>query len=113
MIKHLYYYLVLFATLMMSIIGSVIVYRALVDYIAPSTYSLTEYTMTMEKQEPSDNTTVTVDKLIQSYEDTIVSEKQKIKNGVLNGIVKKLGFVIVPLPIFFYFQRQMRIKEKS
>ncbi|WP_379969521.1 hypothetical protein [Ectobacillus sp. sgz5001026] len=112
MIKQYYYYLVLFATLMMSIGGSVGVFMSAADYIAPSSYyqSFADYTMMMEKQAPSDKANLTEAKLKQSYNEVVALEKQRIKENALNGILKNLGLIIIPLPVFFYFQQQIRKK---
>ncbi|GAA3325882.1 hypothetical protein GCM10020331_059550 [Ectobacillus funiculus] len=59
MVKHLYYYLVLFATLMMSIGGSVgIFFMSVADYVSPNSYyqSFTDYKTMTEKEAVPDST---------------------------------------------------------
>lgn len=111
MVKHLYYYLVLFATLMMSIGGSVGVFMSVADYVSPNSYyqSFAEYKS--GKQAVPDSTPVTEEELKKSYEEMVQSEKQRTKDNALNGIIKSLGWIVIPLPIFFYFQKQIRRKE--
>ncbi|WP_129726240.1 hypothetical protein [Ectobacillus funiculus] len=113
MVKHLYYYLVLFATLMMSIGGSVGVFMSVADYVSPNSYyqSFTDYKMMTEKEAAPDSTPKTEEELKKSYEEMVENEKQRIKDNALNGIIKSFGWIIIPLPVFFYFQRQIRRKE--
>lgn len=113
MIRNLYYYLVLFATLMMSIGGSVGVFMSVADYVSPSSYyqSFSDYKM-MQTKDPSNQTIVTDDQLKKSYDELVVAEKQRIKDNALNGIIKSVGWIVIPLPIFFYFQRQIKRKEQ-
>lgn len=114
MVKHLYYYLVLFATLMMSIGGSVGVFMSVADYVSPNSYyqSYADYkSMMMEKESVPNNTPTTEEELKKSYEEMVENEKQRIKDNALNGIIKSFGWIVIPLPIFFYFQKQIRRKE--
>lgn len=112
MVKHLYYYLVLFATLMMSIGGSVGVFMSVADYVSPNSYyqSFTDYKSMMKESAPN-STLSTEEELKKSYEEMVQNEKQRIKDNALNGIIKSFGWIVIPLPIFFYFQKQIRRKE--
>ncbi len=111
MIKKVYVYLVLFATLMMTIGGGVNVFMNLADLIAPQTYYQTfeEYKMYPIKEGTSVNKTdeelrVSYDRLVDEYE-------AKETNRAKNSIIKSLGWIIIPLPIFIYFQRKLNKSE--
>lgn len=67
MFKQFYIYLVLFATLMMTIGGAVSIFMTAADIISPTTY--------MEV------------------------------NVAKNQLIKSFGFIIIPFPIFLYFNR--------
>lgn len=113
MVKHLYYYLVLFATLMMSIGGSVGVFMSVADYVSPNSYyqSYADYKMMMKNEAVPNSNPATEEELKKSYEEMVENEKQRIKDNALNGIIKSFGWIVIPLPIFFYFQKQIRRKE--
>lgn len=110
MFKSFYLYLVLFATLMMSIGGSVGVFMSTADFVSPVTYQQTfeDYKMGFNEQEIQKNT----DELKIAYDEMISSEKEQAKERALNGIIKSLGWILIPFPIFLFFQRQLR-KEKE
>jgi hypothetical protein len=111
MLKNGYIYVVLFTTLMMSIGGSVGVFMSVADYISPPNYYQTfEDYKNMKQLESKEmkKPTLTEEELKESYEDTVALEKQKAKENALNQIIKSLGWIIIPLPIFVFFQRQVR-----
>ncbi|WP_449241521.1 hypothetical protein [Desulfoscipio gibsoniae] len=119
-VKNIYIYLVLFATLMMTIGGSVGVFMAIADIVAPVPYHQTfeEFkrfdvekhagTDTIDKQaSPSE------EELKQQYEAMVLAEKEKQANRAKNNLIKSFGWIIIPLPVFIYFQRRLVNKEIS
>ena len=111
MLKNGYIYLILFTTLMMSIGGSVGVFMSVADYISPPNYYQTfeDYkNMKQLESKEMEKPALTEEELKESYEDTVALEKQKAKENALNQIIKSLGWIIIPLPIFVFFQRQVR-----
>ncbi len=45
------------------------------------------------------------------YEMMIENEKLQERRNEINKIVKSSGFILIPLPVFLYFRRQLRKKE--
>jgi hypothetical protein len=114
MIKKVYVYLVLFATLMMVIGGSVAAFMAVADIIAPSPYyqSYEEFRRYgNEKIEGPDGELIdqelTEPELKEKYEEMIKSyEEQEIRRAK-NSLIKSFGWIVIPLPIFIFFQKKL------
>lgn len=106
MVKVFYSYLVLFVTLMMVIGGSIGVFISVADYVFPQSYQSSKI---MPSSNSSEQTSLAEQKKL--YEEMVIADKERIKNKALNGTVKSLGWILIPLPIFIYFQRRIRRKE--
>jgi hypothetical protein len=104
---------VLFATLMMTIGGSVAAFMAVADIIAPTPYyqSFEEFKMGLERPYAPDKVTETTkvseEEMRQRYESMLLTQKlNQIERGK-NSLIKSLGWIVVPLPVFIYFQRRL------
>ncbi|WP_261178637.1 hypothetical protein [Anaerobacillus sp. CMMVII] len=113
MIKNVYIYLVLFATLMMTIGGSVAAFMAVADIVAPTPYyqSFEEYKRFggpgFEKSPEQPAEKLTEEELRISYDMMVNSQKENEIERAKNNLVKSFGWIIIPLPIFIYFQRRL------
>ena len=119
MIKTLFYYLVLFATLMMTIGGSVSAFMAIADLVAPAPYyqSFENYKEMMngtrkaidegqaEEQEP-----LSEEVLRERYDAMAEEERINEQKRAINTLIKSLGWIIIPFPIFLYYQRRLKAK---
>lgn len=112
LVKNIYIYLVLFATLMMTIGGSVGVFMGLADIVAPAPYyqSFEEYVEwgAPEIKGKKASEIKSEEELQASYEAMIKREQDQQMHRSLNTILKSIGWIIIPLPVFIYFQRQIR-----
>lgn len=109
MIKKVYVYLVLFATLMMTIGGGVSVFMNLADILSPTSgyyQTFEEYRMYQTNKENATQTQ-TEDELRNSYERMIAENRENQVGRATNSLIKSLGWIIIPLPIFIYFQRKL------
>ncbi len=111
--KKVYVYLVLFATLMMTIGGGVAAFMAVADMIAPTGYYQTfeEYKQMSEKMETAPGVTVnklSEEQLKSNYDAMVVVEKQRQIDRATNNLIKSLGWIIIPFPVFIYFQRKLK-----
>ncbi|NEU30625.1 hypothetical protein GN156_07505 [bacterium LRH843] len=117
MLKNAYVYLVLFATLMMSIGGSIGVFMALADVVSPAPYhqSFEEYKQWGAPEVGGKNGTEvkTEEELRASYDAMIARELEQTKQRSMNALIKSFGWIIIPLPVFIYFQRRLGKKESS
>ncbi|KIY22984.1 hypothetical protein [Mesobacillus subterraneus] len=107
-VRHIYTYLVLFATLMMVIGGGVSIFMAAADLASPTGYyqSFTDYKqMTIAGKIEGSKTETSEDELRRNYEIYVKEEKLRQKDGAINQIIKSLGFIVIPLPVFLYFNR--------
>ena len=119
MIKTVYVYLILFATLMMTIGGTVAAFMAVADLVSPPYYqSFEQYRLQPQqyKGEAAPTTPVTPAQTVSDadfktrYDQMIIDEKVNTKQRAINSLIKSFGWIIVPLPIFMFFQR--RIKQQ-
>ena len=113
MIKKVYVYLVLFATLMMVIGGSVSAFMAVSDIVAPAPYyqSFEEFS-NWKVEKPSLDANVkpekyTAEELDTMYEAMVKSEAERQQGRAYNTLVRSFGWIIIPLPVFIYFQKKL------
>ena len=118
MIKTVYTYLILFATLMMTIGGSVASFMAVADLVSPPSYYMTyedykrgnvvpkEY---IDTKQPQQNVEVKSEEELQKdYQSIVSQEKVRAHERALNSLIKSFGWIIIPLPIFLYYQRRLK-----
>lgn len=111
-IRHLYTYLVLFATLMMVIGGGISIFMATADLVSPPGYyqNYEDFKQvyhdgkvpTEESQKLSD------DEIRERYDQMVKDEKNRARENAKNQIIKSLGFIVIPLPIFLYFNNMRK-----
>ncbi|MDD2212649.1 MAG: hypothetical protein PHS83_05865 [Clostridia bacterium] len=118
-IKKVYLYLVLFTTLMMSIGGSVAAFMAAADIISPTAYyqSFDEYKRygAHDKSaiEGEEEVKLSEEELLTRYNDMVATEKERQIVRAKNSLIKSLGWIVIPFPIFIYSQRRLGKKEKE
>ncbi|MGG0718643.1 hypothetical protein ABE096_13760 [Robertmurraya massiliosenegalensis] len=116
-IRHLYVYLVLFATLMMVIGGGISIFMATADLVSPPTYyqTFTDFKMMREgeKIEGQPPVQISEEQLRAEYEQLKEDDKERQRNNAKNQIIKSLGFIVIPLPIFIYFNKLRRKTVES
>ena len=116
MIKTVYVYLILFATLMMTIGGTVAAFMAVADIVSPppSYQSFEQYKMQSQYKPVAPPTgatqgqTLSDSELKSQYDQVIIDQKSSAKERAVNSLIKSFGWIIVPLPIFLYFQSRMK-----
>ncbi|NLL17936.1 MAG: hypothetical protein GX262_02795 [Clostridia bacterium] len=114
-IKTVYVYLVLFATLMMIIGGSVSAFMAVADIVAPTPYYQTfedfrrysskDMEFGTQQGEIGEPEQVSEQELRERYDAMVQAEKDRQINRAKNSLIKSMGWIVIPLPIFVYFQR--------
>lgn len=114
MVKKVYIYLVLFATLMMTIGGSVAIFMAVADMVAPAPsyyQSFEDFRRGTERPYYPDNTEeinrLSEAELRERYDAMLLQQRQSQIERAKNSFIKSLGWVVVPLPVFIYFQRRL------
>jgi hypothetical protein len=111
-IRHLYTYLVLFATLMMVIGGGISIFMAAADLISPPGYyqNYEDFKQIREDGKvKGENDQVLPEKEIRaSYEQAVKDDQNRVKESAKNQIIKSLGFIVIPLPIFLYFNSRRK-----
>jgi hypothetical protein len=116
-IKKVYLYLILFTTLMMIIGGSVAAFMAVADIVSPTAYyqSFEEYKRYSEheKFDVKEEVKLSEEELLIRYNDMVATEKERQAARAKNSLIKSLGWIIIPLPVFVYAQRRVPKKEKE
>ena len=123
MLKSIYTYLVLFATLMMSIGGSVGLFMGVADYIVPDPYieSYESYrssqvantdrynpeTQEYESMAPDES------EIRANYELMKKDKEESARTSALKQMIQSVGWIAIPLPIFLYYQKQNKDKEDN
>ncbi|MDR3288431.1 MAG: hypothetical protein LBT22_03270 [Peptococcaceae bacterium] len=118
MIKTVYVYLVLFATLMMVIGGTVAAFMAVADIAAPTPYyqSFEDFKMITAKESSvakdssvsADTQTLSAEELQARYDEMMTEQAERSRKSAVNSLVKSLGWIVIPLPVFLYYQRRMK-----
>lgn len=108
--KNIYTYLVLFVTLMMVIGGSVSVFIAGADIISPSPYSQSfeDYTEWGEDYSDDKDNKLTEEELEKKYNAMVERNNEQSKKMSINTLIKSFAWILIPLPIFIFFQRKVR-----
>lgn len=119
MIKHIYIYLVLFATLMMTIGGSVSAFMAVADLVAPAPYyqSYEDFKRwgdekTYDKEEVQKYVAPSETEQKERYDNMVTAENERQIGRAKNSLIKSFGWILIPLAIFIYFQRHL-VKSKA
>jgi hypothetical protein len=115
-LKSVYIYLVLFATLMMTIGGSVAAFMAVADIVAPAPYhqSFEEYRQWgIDKTElgTTEKAQLSEADIKVRYDAMVAAENDRQMTRAKNNLIKSLGWIIIPLPVFIYYQRRLKDKE--
>lgn len=115
MFKQLYVHLVLFATLMMTIGGGIGVFMGSADLISPSSVYYERYedykaNKLVEAQDLKQK--FNEEKVRKDYERMLKDDREMTKLEAKNTIIKSFGFIIIPFPVFLYFNK-MRKKNKD
>lgn len=118
MIKTVYVYLILFATLMMAIGGTVAAFMAVADIVSPPPYYMSFEQYTMQPQQYKGEIapavpyppaqTLSMAELKTRYDQTVIDERSITKQRAVNSLIKSFGWIIVPLPIFLFFSNRLK-----
>ncbi|MBX6394582.1 MAG: hypothetical protein IRY98_02505 [Alicyclobacillaceae bacterium] len=118
MIRKIYLYLVLFATLMMSIGGCVGIFMSLSDIIVPSGYyqDYSSYRqMRLQEKGPAGTAPPAVDEAVlrAEYDRMVADQIQETRRRGLNGLIKSLGWIVIPLPVFLWYSRKLKEDQRE
>ncbi|MDI6913204.1 MAG: hypothetical protein QMC95_03160 [Desulfitobacteriaceae bacterium] len=115
MLKTAYIYIVLLATLMMTIGGSVAAFMAVADIVAPPAYHQTfeDYSRMPEKFSGQPATNLSQEELKKNYDAMVKQQQQQVKDRAVNSLIKSFGWIVIPLPVFMYYQRKLKDKPQA
>ncbi len=124
MVKTVYVYVVLFATLMMVIGGGVGIFMSVADIVFPEPYyqPFQDYRLMRIQNkalqlEPSvreeiSEENLTEEALRSEYDEMVTRERQRQVNRAKNTLIKSFGWIIIPLPVFLFFKNK-DLKKKA
>ncbi len=109
MIRNVFIYLVLFATLMMTIGGSVGAFMAIADIVAPTPYyqSFEDFIYRDLYTREGEELKLSEEELKERYDATVNRHIQNQVDRAKNSLIKSFGWIVIPLPVFIYFQRRL------
>jgi hypothetical protein len=111
-IRHLYTYLVLFATLMMVIGGGISIFMAAADLVSPpgyyQNYEDFKHGYPDGKVPTEEGQKLSEDEIRERYDQMVKDEKNRARENAKNQLIKSLGFIVIPLPIFLYFNNMRK-----
>lgn len=111
-IRHLYTYLVLFATLMMVIGGGISIFMAAADLVSPPGYyqNFEDFKQVYHdgKVPTEESKNLSDEEVRERYDQMVKDEKNRARENAKNQIIKSLGFIVIPLPIFLYFNNMRK-----
>ncbi|OUM90307.1 MAG: hypothetical protein BAA01_15725 [Bacillus thermozeamaize] len=117
-IRTIFIYAVMFATLMMTVGGGVGAFMAMADLVSPPAYyqSFQDYKQMRQHEAESKDTTgkpaqLSEEELKKEYEEMIAAEQARIRQSAINSLIKSLGWILIPFPVFLYMQRLQRARE--
>lgn len=115
MLKIAYMYIVLLATLMMTIGGSVAAFMAAADIVAPPAYYQTfeEYSRYQEKVTGQPAGNLSQEELKKNYDAMVSQQRQLAKEKAVNSLIKAFGWIVIPLPVFINYQRKLKDSPKA
>jgi len=121
MIKNVYVYLILFTTLMMVIGGSVAAFMAAADIVSPTAYYQTfeDYKLRYQYDKPDtqaqeiEKAPISEEEMLANYNAMVQSEKDRQVQRAKNNLIKSFGWIVIPLPIFMFFQRHLLKKKET
>jgi hypothetical protein len=119
MIRNVYMYVVLFATLMMTIGGSVGVVMNFADMVSPPAHWQTfeDYTRMFAVDNPDnegrEQEPLSQDELRERYDTMVLSYREMQVDRARNNMIKSFAWIIVPLPVFLSFRRMIEKQQRT
>ena len=119
MIRTVYIYIVLLATLLMTIGGSVAAFMATADIIAPAPYyqSYQDFKQSYDSRQNNNNNgtevRATEEELKADYTTKMTEERERTRQQGINSLIQSFGWIIIPFPIFLFHQRKIKMGKGS
>lgn len=103
-------YSILFVTIVMMIGGGISVFMNVADYVAPNTYSQSydDYKLYQVKEITQGEKEISEKEMKRMYQEYIENEKQQMKESAMQGIIKSIGFIVIPFPVFYFFAKRKK-----
>lgn len=117
MLRQVYLYAIALITLVMSIGGGIAIFMNTADIVSPTVYTQTfedyKYMQTETAKENKDAVIKTNDELEEDYKLMVAAEKEQQKERAVSNLIKSFGWILIPFPIFLYFQRRINQERKQ
>jgi len=90
---------------------------AVADIVAPpghyqsfEQYKMQPYNKGEYAIPPDQTQTLSDEELKAQYDQIVKDERTSTQQRALNSLIKSFGWIIIPLPVFLYFQRKVKIQ---
>jgi hypothetical protein len=117
MVKQVYQYAVAFITLIMVIGGGVFAFMSVADYVSPNMYmeSFEDYKNMRDykSEDGSEQNVKSEEEWRRQYDIYVQQQIDNSKQNALNSLIKSLGWIVIPLPIFIIFQRRLSFGRRK
>ncbi len=86
---------------------------AIADMVAPTGYYQTfedykQGDIKMQSATGAEVSKLTEEQLKANYDAMVAAEKQRQADRATNSLIKSLGWIIIPFPVFIFFQRKLK-----
>ncbi|MEC2073715.1 hypothetical protein [Alkalihalophilus marmarensis] len=107
MVRTIYYYAVMFVTLVMMIGGGVAMAMNISDLVVPSPYyySFQDFKMNQESMPDFDKTEEEIRAI---YLEQKEEQMEMQRTQAMNQLIKNIAWVLIPLPFFILSRRQLK-----
>lgn len=106
LVRSVYYYAVMFITLVMMIGGAVAAAMNMTDFVAPTPYYMSFHDYKMVNQEREGEIEKTDAQLMEEYELEQEREKAMERQRAINSLLKNAAWIVIPLPFFVIARRR-------
>lgn len=113
MFKQLYVYLVLFTMLLMTVGGGIAMFMGVANLVSPTAnyQTFTDFkneNVTTDEKGKIAQPVLSDSELHKEYIQSINDQKNQDRDNAKHDIISSLGFIVIPFPIFLYFNRMRK-----
>ncbi|MDI6879340.1 MAG: hypothetical protein QMD16_08210, partial [Desulfitobacteriaceae bacterium] len=58
-------------------------------------------------------TNLSQEELKKNYDAMVKQQQQQVKDRAVNSLIKSFGWIVIPLPVFMYYQRKLKDKPQA
>jgi hypothetical protein len=110
-IRRLYYYLVCFTTLIMTIVGTVQIVDRALDVAMPGLYGSSEFELRQRFEMPHRADMAPPPPNEAQIRQMVIAEQERERNRALRSMLGSIALVLIAFPVYLYHWRRVRRSE--